>query len=402
MWGNKRRIFSLVMKIFAGLLAVVLAFGIYKAYRNQLAKDAAEKHEYSAVYEEHTQNEEEAKQAYNDLIDTEYAKDAECVRVYLPGIVCWGDTLTVGTTGGVSYPSVLQDLINTNICNAYNFRAQMEKLGDFSSSRVVWSDYKVMIPVVNMGVYGESAPTIAGRSGAMPYLLYRSVTIPEDCTAVQVSLTCAIGQAVNPLESGESGINDVSIAGVTGKLSRVRAGLYMFTRNEPGDPVFADAGTEVITACSDMYTDFIPVILVGTYGGYSSTEDYIEMIRSMIGHHHTETGRYLIIGPFTSSTSNSGSRFSSLEQALQQAFGDYFINARKYFCSDAMADAKLSYTKADQQDVSRLNIFECDLGCEQISQPDWRMLCIAFFEKKDLAHFTEFFAVLFPVGTDRE
>ena len=353
MWGNKRRTLSLILKILAGLLAVLLAFGIYKAYRNQLAKDAAEKHEYSAVYEEHTQNEVEAKQAYNDLIDAEYEKDTECVRVNLPGIVCWGDTLTVGTTGGVSYPSVLQDLINTNICDAYNFRAQMEKLGDFSSSRVVWSDYKVMIPVVNMGVYGESAPTIAGRSGAMPYLLSRSVAIPEDCTAVQVSLTCAVGQAVNPLESGESGINDVSIAGVTGKLSRVRAGLYMFTRNEPGDPVLAEAGTEVITACSDMYTDFIPVILIGTYGGYSSPEEYIEMIRSMIDHHHTETGRYLIIGPFTSSASTSGNRFAALEQALQQAFGDNFINARKYFCSDAMSDAKLSYTKADQQEVSR-------------------------------------------------
>ena len=179
MWGNKRRTLSLILKILAGLLAVLLAFGIYKAYRNQLAKDAAEKHEYSAVYEEHTQNEVEAKQAYNDLIDAEYEKDTECVRVNLPGIVCWGDTLTVGPTGGVSYPSV-QDLINTNICDAYNFRAQMEKLGDFSSSRVVWSDYKVMIPVVNMGVYGESAPTIAGRSGAMPYLLSRSVAIPED------------------------------------------------------------------------------------------------------------------------------------------------------------------------------------------------------------------------------
>ena len=352
MWGNKRRVFSLIMKIFAGLLAIVLACGIYFAYRHQLVKDAAEKQEYSAVYEEHTQNEVEAKQSYNDLIDTEYAKDIECIRVNLPGIVCWGDTLTVGTTGGVSYPSVLQDLINSNICNAYNFRLQMEKLGDFSSSRVVWSDYKVMIPVVNMGVYGESAPTVAGRSGAMPYLLYRSITIPEDCTAVQINLTCAIGQAVNPLESGESGINDVSIAGVTGKLSRVRDGLYMFTRNEPGEAVFADAGTEIITACSDMYTDFIPVIFIGTYSGNIPTDNYITMIRSMIDHHHTETGRFLIISPFTSTASNAGSRFTALEQALQQAFGDNYINARKYFCSDAMTDAKLTYTKADQQDVS--------------------------------------------------
>ena len=102
-----------------------------------------------------------------------------------------------------------------------------------------------------------------------------------------------------------------------------------------------------------MYTDLIPVILIGTYGGYTSTEDYIEMVRSMIGHHHTETGRFLIVGPFTSSASNTGSRFTALEQALQQAFGDNFINARKYFCSDAMSDAKLSYTKADQQEVSR-------------------------------------------------
>lgn len=352
MWGNKRRTLSLILKIFSGLLAAAIAFGIYVAYRHQLVRDAAETHEYTAVYEEHTQNEVEAKQAYNDLIDVEYQKDMESVRIHLPGIVCWGDTLTVGTTGGVSYPSVLQQLINENLCDTYNFRAQMEKLGDFSSSRVSWSDYKVTIPVVNMGVYGESAPTIAGRCGAMPYQLYRAVTIPDDCTAVQVTLTSAVGQPVSPLENGESGINDVSIAGVTGKLSRVRAGLYMFTRNEPGEAVQAAAGTPVITACADMYTDFIPVILIGSYGGYTSSEEYIAMIRAMIDHHQTETGRYLVVGPFTSSASNSGSRFAPLEQALQQAFGDNFINARKYFCSDAMSDAKLSYSKEDQQDVS--------------------------------------------------
>ena len=386
MWGNKKKTFSLIMKILAGLLSLVLLAGLYYAYKHQRSVDTAEKHEYTAVYEQHTQNEEEEKQLHLERIPEEYERDLAVLERELPGIVCWGDTLTVGTTGGVSYPSVLQRLINENICDAFDFRLQMSRIGDYSASRIDWSAYTVSVPVVNMGVTGESATTVAGRCGAMPYLLNQETQIPADCTPVSVMLTCALNRAVSPLEFGESGINDVTIAGVTGKLARVRENRYEFTRNEPGEAVTAPKGTEIITACTDLYRDFIPVILIGTYGGYTTPEEYVAIARAMIERHQTETGRFLIIGPFTSSGGNPGKRFEYVEQALQEAFGERFINARKYFCSDGMTDAKLTATKKDSEDVKQGTVpssLRNPLAPEELNATGYELLGKLVYKRMD-------------------
>ena len=61
----------------------------------------------------------------------------------IPGIVCYGDSLTYGSGGeGVSYPSVLEECLRKN---------------------------RIYIPVVNMGIGGENTVTIAGRAGAIPF-----------------------------------------------------------------------------------------------------------------------------------------------------------------------------------------------------------------------------------------
>ncbi len=386
MWGNNRKIFSLVMKILAGLLAVVLAVGVYYAYRKQMAKDAHEAQQYTAVYEEHIQKEPDVKQVSMDQINEEYQKDLAAVEANLPGFVCWGDTLTIGTTGGVSYPAVLQRLLNENICEAYNFRLRMAELGDFSQSRVDWSKYTVSIPVVNMGVSGESAQTVAGRCGAMPYLLYRGVTIPAECEPVDFSLTNAVGLTVDPLASGESGINDVTIAGVTGKLTRVRPGQYRFTRNEPGESVRAEAGTPVITACSDLYTDFIPVILIGTYSSNIKPEQYVSLVRAMVDHHASPDGRYLVIGPFTSAVSTSDTRYDQIEKALLQAFGENFINARSYFCSDGLNDAKMQPTVEDRKDIAQGNVpssLRNPLAPEELNAAGYELLGKLLYARMD-------------------
>ena len=86
--------------------------------------------------------------------ETKADSDVQCEKVnaaideYLPGIVCWGDSLTAGVGGnGVTYPDVLSNLIKTNITGQYGGG----KLRD--------------VEVINCGVGGESSVTIAGRSG---------------------------------------------------------------------------------------------------------------------------------------------------------------------------------------------------------------------------------------------
>ena len=43
---------------------------------------------------------------------------------------------------------------------------------------------------------------------------------------------------------------------------------------------------------------------------------------------------------------------TALESAMSQAFGEHYINLRKYLANDAMADADLNPTKADTSKMS--------------------------------------------------
>ena len=77
----------------------------------------------------------------------------------IPGIVCWGDSLTYGSGGnGTSYPSVLEECLRNE---------------------------RMYIPVVNMGIGGENTVTIAGRAGAVPFRL-KEFTIPTESIPVEI------------------------------------------------------------------------------------------------------------------------------------------------------------------------------------------------------------------------
>ena len=55
-----------------------------------------------------------------DSVQVAYDADLAALQEYLPGIVCWGDSLTAGSSGSVSYPGTLQKYINTYMCDIYD------------------------------------------------------------------------------------------------------------------------------------------------------------------------------------------------------------------------------------------------------------------------------------------
>lgn len=90
---------ALIVVILGGLAAAMLA--VHKRTERQDAQ----------LVEAYTQQQEKqtaARQEAVDAINAEYEKDMQTVREYLPGIVCWGDSITAGSSGNVSYPYVLQ------------------------------------------------------------------------------------------------------------------------------------------------------------------------------------------------------------------------------------------------------------------------------------------------------
>lgn len=248
-----------------------------------------------------------------------------------PGIVCWGDSLTYGAHGnGVTYPLVLEAMIKENITDLYNLPP---------------------IPVVNMGVGGESSITIAGRNGAIPYVLSRDLTIPADCTPVAVQYISKEGQNVAPLRQGKAGVNPVTIGGIEGTLSITQEThiskefSYHFTRSAAGEAITVPSGTEIVTAASHQNLDYLPVVYIGQNGGFAGFGDLIHQQRSIIDHQNANRDRFIVVGLHKGTAESC----ADLEKAMRDEYGDRYINLRKYMSTKAMADAGLEPTQEDLQ-----------------------------------------------------
>ena len=282
-----------------------------------------------------------------EKVSAEYDVDAAVVAKYLPGIVCWGDSLTAGAGGnGVTYPKALEAYIRKEICNQYSLISQ---LSGEATYLIDASDYEIKIPVVNMGVGGENTLTISGRNGAIPYVVSQEFTIPKSKIPVEISFTSQNGEKVAPLRQGDQGVNPVVIDGVEGVLSIRQESsdseeyTYYFTRTTVGDSKSIQPGKEIITAASQENLDYITVIFMGQNGGYTGFEDLIRQQRAIIEHQTANKDRYIIVGLHTGTAESR----NALETALENEYGAHYINLREYMSTQAMTDAGLIPTDAD-------------------------------------------------------
>ena len=296
-----------------------------------------------------------ARQENLDAITLAYEADMETVKTYLPGIVCWGDSLTAGSSGNVSYPSTLQKYINTYLCDIYDFRSTIENAQDYS--RLDWDEYTVSIPVVNMGAGKEDSATILGRSGVTPYVVGADFDIPAGTDSVAITLQSADGKSVSPLTAGNAGVNPVTIDGVEGTITLVSEGQgwgltsYQFTRLEAGEPVSVAKGTQITTACADEYRDYVHIVWLGTYGDFTNPEKLVSDTRQLLSRQANNPDRYLVLGPCTirgSWTNADTATLNAIDSAMLQAFGNHYINVRKYLMVDGLTDAKITASKDEQ------------------------------------------------------
>lgn len=359
MWQKDRK--RIAIKIILLILTLALAAGLAYAVVQVREREAAQDAELLELYNRQQAEQQQARQASVEEVNAAYRADMAAVAEYLPGIVCWGDVLTAGTAGGVSYPAELQALINANLCDAYDFRSTVKNADDFNN-KLNWEEYSLEIPVVNMGGGKESADTVLGRSGAVPYVVTKAFEIPGDCIAVPVAIASANGSPVAPLRESDRGVNAVTLSGVTGTLSLdlERSGavpLYLFTRNEPGEPVSIPAGEPVITAVTGKYMDYLPVIFVGSFGGYNTPAELVEKIQALVDA-HADSGRYIVIGTYCvpdviyGAAPGNAANLAALESAMSQAFGEHYINLRKYLANDAMGDLGLKPTARESRNMT--------------------------------------------------
>ena len=315
--------------------------------------DRQQKKELGESLAQLAQQQEAEEQAFLDMVNAEYDADKAVLSQYLPGIVCWGDSLTAGAGGnGVTYPKVLQSLILEHISDQYSLKSHPDSKYTYLMDP---RDYTVEIPVINMGVGGENTMTITGRNGAIPYIVSESLTIPADTTPVQIHFTSKGGEYVAPLRQGQAGVNNVTIGGIEGKLSISQESntskdySYYFTRSSAGEAKTVPAGTEIITAASSQYLDYITVIFMGQNGGYKDFDDLIRQQRAIIDHQTANNDRFIIVGLHTGTEESR----QALEAAMEAEYGEKYINLRQYMSTNAMTDAGLEPTAEDSAQMQQ-------------------------------------------------
>lgn len=359
MWENEQRNELIRNLVIGGILVVVilgLAFGYLGVKRRIEAEDAL----LSDIHSNQRQELNDARQENKDRINLIYQQHQDVLAQYLPGIVCWGDSLTSGSSGNVSYPHTLQKYLDVYISDIYDLRYSLNTVEGLSA--MDWDDYKISIPVVNMGAGRENTATILGRSGVVPYVVSENFVIPAGSESVPVAIKSENNKNVTPLIAGDGGVNPVTIAGVQGTLIRNASTqqwnqpVYQFTRLEAGQEVFVEKGTQVVTAVSNAYKEYIHIVWLGTYGNFSGADQLVNDTKALLQRQDINTDRYLVIGPCAINGSWASAisthTMDTIDSAMLQAFGDRYINLRKYLMEDGLRDANLSATSQDKRSIA--------------------------------------------------
>lgn len=358
MWENERRK-ELIRNLIIGIILVVVVVGLVCAYFTVRQRIKEEDELLKEIHSSQRQELSDARQENKEHIGQVYQQHLNVLGQYLPGIVCWGDSLTTGSSGNVSYPHTLQKYLDVYICDIYDLRYSLEIKEGLSSME--WDDYKISIPVVNMGAGREDTATILGRSGILPYVVSADFVIPAGMESVPVAIESENGKTVTPLIAGDGGVNPVTIAGIPGTLTRTASVsqrdqyVYHFTRLEAGQEVSIEKGTQVVTAAAAAYQDYIHIVWLGTYEASGNPDKLVSDTKALLQRQDINTDRYLVIGPCTYNGSwqmGSPHAMDSIDSAMLQAFGDRYINLRKYLMEDGLRDAKISATSQDKQNIS--------------------------------------------------
>ncbi len=395
MWENERKK-TIIRNAVILLVLVAVVCGLYLAMmsvnRKIAEEDALLNEEHSSQRQELSEARQEnlasVQQIYDDHLDT--------IAAYIPGVVCWGDSLTAGSSGNVSYPLTLQQYIDTYLCDIYDLRYSVENPENYS--RLNWDDYKISIPVINMGAGQESPVTILGRSGVLPYVVKSDFVIPAGRESVSITLMSQDGKQVAPLMAGDAGINPVTIAGVEGTLTRTGSvqawrAAYQFVRLEEGEETPVSKGTEIVTACKEAYQDYIHIVWMGTYGEFTTPEALVDETKMLLQRQIANADRYLVIGPCTyrgSWANVQSGTLDAIDSAMLQEFGNRYINLRKYLVEDGLRDAGISPSKADAQNHNVPDSFRSNAGGADLNGVAYKLIGKLVYERMELlGYFSE-------------
>jgi hypothetical protein len=236
-------------------------------------------------------------------------------------VIADGDSLTAGA-GGTPYPTTLQNLIGSSYL------------------------------VVNAGVGGETTNTIAARQGGMPFLLQNAITIPSTTADVPVVFTNPYGATTSPLlQGGSSTINPCVIDGIECTLTWDSTNGLRIRRNVAGTVRNIPINTPLNTNYMKIYrTPHLRIIWMGTNAGYSDTANLVAQHKAMFD--FSGVTNKIIIGLHYITATYTLAVRQAEETEMRKAFGSYYINWRVYCTTNALGDAGITPTTADNDAIA--------------------------------------------------
>lgn len=279
-------------------------------------------------------------------------------------IVCWGDSLTAPHTG-----------------DGWKGNIKYLLMGDNSYPAVLQSNLGNGYRIVNAGVGGENTLTIMARQGAFPMELAHDVVIyndeykkydkflgNKDVPAFRSSYN---GKTITPLlqrgwkEKSPAKVNPSQICGKEYMLESeshfwTEEGEYIFEYNYFINPRGEAEKTDTLKEGSVIQTyamrhlreAYANVFFMGQNGGFEDVADLIRQYQAMIT--YSQSDKFIIIGYHTpNKVTPTVQRMEEMEDSLQQAFGDHYINLRKYMVNYGLKDASFNPTQADLDSIAK-------------------------------------------------
>ncbi|QYC10555.1 SGNH/GDSL hydrolase family protein [Brevundimonas nasdae] len=248
-------------------------------------------------------------------------------NVALRIIVCLGDSLTAGA-GGTPYPTQLALIIG---------RA-----------------------VVNMGIGGQGSGAIVARQGGDPTLLTVTANeIPAAVTPLAVTV-----RTISLLTNQGAQTIDGTLAGVSGALTRASDDTYSFTRKAAGAVRYCAPSTPFIPAQGVERQDEVWSIWIGRNDGTgnlaTTTKAKVASAVAFLGH-----DRYFVLGVINKTKAGSDTSYTEGvgTPAYQQIvaynndqaarYGSRFVDIRRHLIDYGLADAGLTPTTRDIEDIAQ-------------------------------------------------
>jgi len=364
-------------KLVPWIICVVLAFLLYNLVRNDREAYAERIAQYQLQASQSVESDTEMKERLTDIYDQFYA------QVDVRNIICWGDSAMAGNSQ-YSLPSSLKKVVEENLFASLKkaFNRVFED-GEFSTPSVT---------VNNMGVTNEGMRQIFVRAGVNSIELGEAIDIPAGKENVTVRLMDQEAwdnlSDKNPEEqlkfANQKNVSfgKVYINGVRGSLVAADDWFdsghprYAFVRKDEGDPVRANARTEVEIETATKYLGDIPVFFFEDASG-KSIDTFVDQIEQLVNRYaylekednvdsDLENTDSEAASSSVESSDNSAydlpfvvicttEEDTDLDKAMEKRFKDHYIRNDNY--SNEMTDR--TYKKLAKQVYDSLNSQGC-------------------------------------------